>query len=149
MNDALVIEVVRKTVTVDCSVEEAFRIFTADTMSWWPVASHSIHGEDVKEIVFEPDVGGRLYEVAASGERGHWATVLEWEPPNRLVLAWNILEREGDLTEVEVRFLPEGESTRVELEHRGWEGVEAEGVEKRANYDTGWDFVLARYVDRV
>jgi uncharacterized protein YndB with AHSA1/START domain len=149
MNDALVIEVVRKTVTVDCSVEEAFRIFTADAMSWWPVASHSIHGAEVKEIVFEPNVGGRIYEVAESGERGHWATVLEWDPPNRLVLAWNILEREGDLTEVEVQFLPEGEGTRVELEHRGWENVEVEGPEKRGNYDTGWDFVLAAYSDRV
>jgi uncharacterized protein YndB with AHSA1/START domain len=147
MNDALVIEVVRKTVTVDCAVEEAFRIFTADAMSWWPVASHSIHGEQVREIVFEPDVGGRIYEVAESGERGHWATVLEWEPPSRLVLAWNILEREGDLTEVEVRFLPEGEGTRVELEHRGWERVETEGPAKRASYDTGWDFVLGAYVD--
>jgi uncharacterized protein YndB with AHSA1/START domain len=148
MNEALVIEVVRKTVTVDCSVEEAFRIFTADAMSWWPVESHSIHGADVKEIVFEPDVGGLIYELAASGERGHWATVLEWEPPTRVVLAWNILERKGDLTEVEVRFLPEGEGTRVELEHRGWENVEAESAEKRANYDTGWDFVLGKYVDR-
>jgi uncharacterized protein YndB with AHSA1/START domain len=148
MNDALVIEVVRKTVTVDCSVEEAFRIFTADAMSWWPVASHSIRGEEVREIVFEPDVGGRIYEVTESGERGHWATVLEWEPPSRLVLAWNILEREGDLTEVEVRFHPEGDGTRVELEHRGWERVEAEAPAKRASYDAGWGAVLAAYVDR-
>jgi len=37
MSDALVIEVVRKTVTVDCAVEEAFRIFTADAISWSPV----------------------------------------------------------------------------------------------------------------
>ena len=70
MNDALVIEVVRKTVTVDCSVEEAFRIFTADAMSWWPVESHSLHGT-VKEIVFEPREGGEVYEVSDAGERGH------------------------------------------------------------------------------
>jgi uncharacterized protein YndB with AHSA1/START domain len=149
MNDTAVIEVVRKTVTVDCAVEEAFRIFTAEATSWWPVESHSIHGDTVREVVFEPDVGGEIYEVAESGERAHWATVLEWEPPNRLVLAWNILERPGDLTEVEVRFLPEGESTRVELEHRGWENVEAEGPEKRGSYDTGWDFVLATYAARL
>ena len=80
MSDALVIEVVRKTVTVDCAVEEAFRIFTADALSWWPVESHSIH-ETVSEIVFEPKAGGEVYELSASGEKGHWATVLEWEPP--------------------------------------------------------------------
>ncbi|HKX48553.1 MAG TPA: SRPBCC family protein [Gaiellaceae bacterium] len=147
MSDALVLEVIRKTVTVDCAVEEAFRVFTADAISWWPVETHSIHAT-VDEIVFEPKVGGAVYEIGTNGERGHWATVLEWEPPHRLVLAWNILEREGDLTEVEVRFLPEGIATRVELEHRGWENVELDGPAKRGNYDTGWEAVLGKYVER-
>jgi uncharacterized protein YndB with AHSA1/START domain len=146
MSESLVIEVVRKTVTVDCAVEEAFRVFTSDAISWWPMESHSIH-QTVSEIVFEPREGGEVYEVSESGERGHWATVLEWDPPARLVLAWNILNAETEPTEVEVRFLPEGGGTRVELEHRGWERI-AEGVEKRGNYDTGWDFVLGKYVDR-
>lgn len=147
MSNALVIEVVRKTVTVDCAVEEAFRIFTADALSWWPVESHSIH-EKVSEVVFEPEVGGEVYEVSATGERGHWATVLEWEPPRRLVLAWNVLKAEATPTEVEVRFLPEGDATRVELEHRGWERLAEGGEEKRSSYDTGWDFVLGKYVER-
>ena len=68
---------------------------------------------------------------------------------DRLVLAWNILTRPGDATEVEVRFLPDGDGTRVELEHRGWENVERESVEKRDNYDSGWDAVLGKYVDRL
>jgi uncharacterized protein YndB with AHSA1/START domain len=148
MSDALVIEVVRKTVTVDCAVEEAFRIFTADALSWWPVESHSIH-QRVQQIVFEPEVGGDVYELSDSGERGHWATVLEWDPPHRLVLAWNILNAEAEPTEVEVRFLSAEDGTRVELEHRGWERLAEAGAEKRANYDTGWDFVLGRYVDRI
>lgn len=147
MSDALLLEVVRKSVTVDCTVEEAFRVFTADARSWWPVETHSI-AVDVDGIVFEPRVGGSVYEIGRSGDRGHWATVLAWEPPSRLVLAWNILEREGDATEVEVRFLPEGDGTRVELEHRGWEDVEVEAPEKRSSYDTGWDAVLAGYIDR-
>jgi len=147
MSDSLVIEVVRKVVTVDCAVEEAFRVFTAEALSWWPVETHSIH-ETVSEIVFEQEVGGEVYEVSTAGERGHWATVTAWEPPGRLVLAWNILNREGEQTEVEVRFTPEGAGTRVELEHRGWEAI-AEGAEKRADYATGWNVVLGRYVDRL
>jgi uncharacterized protein YndB with AHSA1/START domain len=147
MSDALVIEVVRKAVTVDCAVEDAFRIFTADALSWWPVESHSIH-ETVSEIVFEPEVGGEVYEVSASGKKGHWATVLEWEPPSRLLLAWNILEAEASPTEVEVRFLPEGGGTRVELEHRGWERLVENGAAKRASYDSGWNHVLGKYVGR-
>lgn len=148
MSKALVLEVIRKTVTVDCAVEEAFRVFTAEARSWWPVERHSINVE-VDEIVFEPEVGGTVYEIGANGERGHWATVLEWEPPTKLVLAWNILERAGDATEVEVRFIPEGGRTRVELEHRGWENVELEAPAKRGNYETGWDYVLGKYVGRL
>jgi uncharacterized protein YndB with AHSA1/START domain len=149
MSDALVIEAVRKTVTVDCTVEEAFRVFTADATSWWPTATHSINGRDVKEVVFEEREGGAVYEVTASGERGHWATVVAWEPPSRIVLAWNILEREALPTEVEVRFVPEADQTRVDLEHRGWERI-ADGAEaKREAYDNGWDQVLSVYVDRV
>jgi uncharacterized protein YndB with AHSA1/START domain len=148
MSDALVIEVVRKVVKVDCAVEEAFRVFTADALSWWPVETHSINGT-VREIVFEPEAGGEVYEVSTNGEKGHWASVLEWEPPSRLVLAWNILERPGEQTEVEVRFTPEGAGTRVELEHRGWEALAEGASDKRADYDTGWDHVLGKYVDRL
>jgi uncharacterized protein YndB with AHSA1/START domain len=142
MNGTLVIEAVRKTVTVDCAVEEAFRVFTAGAQTWWPTDSHSIHGDDVKEIVFEEREGGEVYEISGGGERGHWATVISWDPPNRLVLAWNILGREPVGTELEVRFLPEGDSTRVELEHRGWDAIADEATEKRDSYDTGWDHVL-------
>ena len=149
MSEALIIEAVRKTVTVDCVVEEAFRVFTTDAKSWWPVDSHSIHGSDVREIVFEGSEGGEVYEISASGKRGHWATVLSWEPPNRLVLAWNILDRDPVATELEVRFVPEGGATRVELEHRGWEGVAEDPSSKRNEYDAGWKKVLAVYEQRL
>ena len=53
MNDVAVIEVVRKSVTVDCAIEEAFRVFTAEATSWWPVGSHSLYGDAVKDVIFE------------------------------------------------------------------------------------------------
>jgi uncharacterized protein YndB with AHSA1/START domain len=149
MNEALVSEAVRKTVTVDCVVEEAFRVFTAEAESWWPRESHSIYEDAGREIVFDGREGGEVYELARNGEKGHWATVVSWEPPNRLVLAWNILERDPVATEVEVRFLPEGETTRVELEHRGWEALGEGAAERRGSYDTGWDHVLGMYEERV
>jgi uncharacterized protein YndB with AHSA1/START domain len=149
MNNALVIEAVRKTLTVDCVVEEAFRVFTEDAMSWWPVESHSIQGSGVREIVFEGHKGGEVYEVSSEGAKGHWATVVSWEPPNRLVLAWNILERDPVETEVEVTFVPEGGRTRVELEHRGWDGLGEGAAARRDSYDTGWDQVLGVFEQRV
>jgi len=149
MSDALVIEAVRKTVTVACAVEEAFRVFTGDAMSWWPVEPHSIAGDQVAQIVFEEREGGRVYEVSASGQEAHWATVLAWEPPARLVLAWNVQERDAIPTEVEVRFLPEGDATRVELEHRGWEAAGEDAETRRSNYDAGWDRVLGFFEQRL
>jgi uncharacterized protein YndB with AHSA1/START domain len=149
VRESLVIEAVRKTITVDCVVEEAFRVFTTDATTWWPGDSHSIHGSAVNEIVFEGHEGGEVYEVTASGEKGHWATVVTWDPPSRLVLAWNILEREPIATEVDVRFIPEGDATRVELEHRGWERIAEDARAKRETYDHGWGKVLAVYGEKV
>lgn len=147
MNDALVVEVVRKAVTVDCSVEEAFRIFTADAISWWPVENHSIH-QSVEKIVFEPQEGGEVYEVSEAGDRGHWATITEWDPPTGFVLAWEVTPAVLG-TEVEVRFLRGDAHTRVELEHRGWERVVEHDPDKRGDYEAGWEVVLGTYAERI
>jgi uncharacterized protein YndB with AHSA1/START domain len=89
-----------------------------------------------------------MYEVDADGRKGYWGTVLAWEPPHRLVVAWNVGNRRPEPTELEVRFLAEGSGTRVELEHRGWErfGPEDKGYE---GYSSGWDIVLAPYVEAI
>jgi uncharacterized protein YndB with AHSA1/START domain len=144
VNETLIIEAVRKTVTVDCSIEEAFRVFTADIGSWWPTGTHSIHGENVRDVVFEEREGGEVYELSEDGQRARWATILAFEPPRRLVFTWEVSPNSLG-TEIEVRFAEEGEGTRVELEHRGWDAPQAD---VRASYDTGWDFVLRHYTER-
>ena len=90
-------------------------------------------------VVFEPDVSGRVYEVTEKGEQD-WARVLEWEPGRRFLLEWLIGEANG--TEVEVTFEPEGPGSRVVLEHRGF----AASV-PRGNYNEGWGVVLATFVE--
>jgi hypothetical protein len=49
-----------------------------------------------------------------------------------------------------VRFTPyeDGSGTRVELEHRFWERWE-DGETARGNYDSGWEFVLGRFAEKV
>ena len=133
------LETIRKTVVVDFAPEEAFRLFTAGIASWWPVASHSYGGDAVTDVVFEPRVGGRVYEVTAAGEQ-NWASVRELDPPNGFVLEWLIGDASG--TEVEVRFTPEGPGSRVELEHRGFGASDP-----RERYAGGWDVVLAPFVE--
>lgn len=104
--------------------------------------------------VFEPRVGGHIYDRATDGTACRWARVLVYEPPRRVVFSWDIsptwqVETELDPTsEVEVRFISEDpHRTRVELEHRnldrhgpGWEGVR-DGVA----HDEGWPLYLDRY----
>ncbi len=133
------IEAVRKTVLVDFAPEEAFELFTAGIASWWPVGTHSYGGDAVTDVVFEPQVGGRVYEVTEAGQQD-WGTVRAFDPPDGFVLDWLIGEASG--TEVEVRFTPEGQGSRVELAHRGFAVSDS-----RENYASGWDVVLAPYVE--
>ena len=141
-----VIASVRRSVGVDCGLEEAWEVFTTGIGTWWPSDTHSLGGEDVRDVIFEGQVGGQVYEVDADGTRRAWADVVVWEPPHRLVLAWNVGALRAEPTEVEVVFTPygDGPGTRVELEHRGWERWE-DGAEARASYHTGWEYVLGRF----
>lgn len=142
MSTAETLAAIRKTITVDASVEKAFETFTRGMASWWPSGSHRVF-EEGSSVVFEERLGGRVFERATDGEEADWADVIAWEPPHRFVLRWRVNPKRGP-TEVEVRFAPEDGGTRVDLEHRGWD--DAEG---RANYHTGWDPVLARFTDAI
>jgi uncharacterized protein YndB with AHSA1/START domain len=132
-------EAIRKTVLVDFAPAEAFELFTNRIASWWPVGTHSYAGDAVKDVVLEPHVGGRLYEVTDGGEQD-WGRVLAWEPPHRFLLEWQIGDASG--TEVEVSFAPEGTGSRVVLEHRGFGSPDPRG-----HYESGWDAVLAPFVE--
>ena len=132
-------EAVKKTVLVDFAPAEAFELFTGGIATWWPVGTHSYGGDEVTDVVFEAQAGGRVYEVTAAGEQD-WGKVLEWDPPTRFLLDWQIGDACG--TEVEVRFSPEGPGSRVELEHRGFSADDP-----RDRYSGGWDVVLAPFVE--
>jgi activator of Hsp90 ATPase-like protein len=140
---------IRKTVTVSCDVDTAFRVFTDEIGTWWPTETHSVHKREVRELVFEGREGGELYEVTRSGEKAPWARVTAWEPPTRLVLAWHVNPESAAPTEIEVRFEPTGAGTAIELVHRHWERLGAEGLVAREAYGSGWDPVLERFVETV
>src|SRR3546814_13839455 len=40
--------------------------------------------------VFEPRVGGHLYDRGVDGGECRWARVLAYDPPHRVLLSWNI-----------------------------------------------------------
>jgi hypothetical protein len=136
--------IVRKSVVVDCSPEHAFDTFTARIHDWWPFDIHAPGDGPTHDAVFEPAVGGRVYSRTAEGEH-EWATVTAFEPPSRVAVDWHVTAGKPS-TELEVRFLPEGDGTRVELEHRGWERWGDEASETFASYNNGWDTVLKPFV---
>jgi uncharacterized protein YndB with AHSA1/START domain len=139
---------VEKTIVVEAPQEHAWVVFTERIGSWWPLRTHSIGQERAETVVIEPRVGGRLVETIRGGEEAVWGNVLVWEPPSRLVLTWHPADPREQATELELRFVAEGErATRVELEHRGWERLGDRAAASRDNYDSGWPEVLAPYVD--
>lgn len=137
---------IRKGVVVPLPVERAFELFTARIGEWWPLATHSIAGDGADGAFIEQRVGGRVYERSRTGDEALWATVTAWEPPRRFALDWKVNPRKPG-TEVEVRFSPEGDGTRVELEHRGWERFGDAAETEQPSYDSGWDHVLGRFVE--
>lgn len=139
---------VRKSVTVNRPVEDAFRVFTAEMATWWPLRSHSVAEESAETVVFEPREGGRVYERRRDGSITYWAEVISWEPPRCFVLAWQPNPESPAATELEVTFRPEGSRTRVDLEHRGWERLGEAAELKRTEYEAGWDGVLDLYAGR-
>ena len=141
---AVSVEPVRRTVTIGRAPEDAFALFTEGISSWWPFASHSIGGEQTVAAVFEQREGGKVFERLADGTEHEWADIVAWEPPSRFVLAWHVNPERH--TEVEVRFVPVGGGTRVELEHRGFDRLsEAVAAESRESYSVGWEVVLGKY----
>jgi uncharacterized protein YndB with AHSA1/START domain len=148
-------EPIRKSVVVSAGLDRAFALFV-DRFDAIKPREHNLLAVPIAETVFEPRVGGHIYDLGVDGSRCEWARVLVYEPPSRVVFSWDIgptwqLEADPARTsEVEVRFFAESaDTTRVELEHRhldrhgtGWRAV-ADGVDG----DAGWPLYLRRYAE--
>ncbi len=153
MSDATIAPV-RRSVLVQAPPERAFQVFTEGFASWWP-ASHSILEGGQEAAFIEPAEGGRWYERGPAGEECDWGRVLAFEPPRRLVLSWLLDERfeldpdESKASQVEVAFTPEGDGTRVEIVHSGFDrrGEGGEGVATGVAGEGGWSGLLARYAE--
>ena len=65
---------------------------------------------ELREVVIDPRVGGRCYQVGVDDAQCDWGRVLVWDPPHRLVVAWHldqplrVRSRRAAASEVEVGF---------------------------------------------
>jgi uncharacterized protein YndB with AHSA1/START domain len=148
------VEPITRTVTVQGSDAHAFRVFTEQIGRWWPLETHSIavdQGLEQRAVTLRLQArqGGRIEEVLDDGSTRGWGGVDVWEPPSRVVFWWKPNDLPTPPTEVEVRFTIEGERTRVDLEHRGWDllGQVAEEIRPLYASEGGWTMVLGRYAD--
>ncbi|HZE41492.1 MAG TPA: SRPBCC family protein [Stackebrandtia sp.] len=144
---------VRKQVVVAAGIERAFTVFTERFGDFKP-PEHNLLGAPIAETVFEPKVGGHIYDRGVDGAECRWARILAYDPPDRVIFSWDIgpqwtIETDPDNTSrVEVRFIAESpDRTRVELEHRdidrhgpGWQSV-VDGVDG----SNGWPLYLSRF----
>jgi uncharacterized protein YndB with AHSA1/START domain len=148
---------VKHSIVVDAPIARAFEVFTKDFGRFKP-PEHNLLSVKIAETVFEPREGGYVYDRGIDGSECRWARVLAYEPPDRVLLSWNISPRwqlETDparASEWEVRFIAETpQRTRVEIEHRKLErhGAGWEGARDGVSGDQGWPLYLKRYADLI
>jgi hypothetical protein len=150
-HDTATIAPVRKQITVHATQQRAFDVFTSGMGAWWNPGQH-IGEAPFVDVIVEPHEGGRWMERDAEGTECQWGRVLAWEPPGRVLLAWQLdasWTYDPDLvTELEIRFVAEGpDSTRVELEHRNLDrlGDAAPSVRDSLDSPDGWNGLLAGF----
>jgi uncharacterized protein YndB with AHSA1/START domain len=147
----------RTDMVVEAPIDRAFSVFTEGIGSWFP-PEYNLLPVEIAERVFEPRVGGRVYDRGTDGSECHWGRVLAYEPPDRVVFSWDIdpqwqIQTDPDKTsEVEVRFIAEGPGrTRLELEHRNLDrhGPGWEATRDSISGEGGWPGCLQRFAERV
>ncbi len=121
------IEPIRQMVRVRGAPLRAFKLFTEQMGTWWPVDEYSravseFEDEDVQveRLEFQARMGGSVLEHTSDGRILPWAEVIAWHPPHGVLMAWHPHSKPEPPTEVEVTFTARGSDTLVELEHRGW-----------------------------
>jgi hypothetical protein len=133
----------RLSLEVACSTEHAFSVWTTAIGTWWP-ADHTVSGRP-QTVVLQSGVGGRIFERTADGVEHEWGEVTVWDPPSALAYLWHIGRDRTAATEVWVQFLDQGDSTRIEIEHRGWERLGADAQVWRERNQIGWDTLLPHF----
>lgn len=137
-------EPIRLSFDVGCTPEHAFTLWTTRLSTWWP--RDHVAGTGEVEIVFDGAVGGRIYQRDSTGREHQWGTVTQWEPPTRVAYTWHLHADATDATLVEVRFVPvDGGTTRVEIDHSGWERLGEPASERRRRNQRGWESVIPAF----
>jgi uncharacterized protein YndB with AHSA1/START domain len=139
-------DVITKSITVQCTIEVAFKVWTEQITVWWP-QGHSLSGNPSPEVFIEGKAGGRFYERTPDGVEYDWGEITVWDPPHRLVYNWYLGSDPKRPTRVDVRFTARGpDSTRVDIEHRGPELIGELWVRRSPGFNASWEELLPHYI---
>lgn len=148
-------DTIQHEVTVPLVPSDAFALFTEGLASWWP-AEYTWSQGTLVNLSIEPRRGGRCTEQGPYGFQCDWGRVLEWSPPQKLVLTWQIgLNRDPQpdpqqASTLEIVFqAASADTTRVALEHRDIDrhGDGANDYRIALASEYGWPYILHRYVE--
>src|SRR5712692_9264757 len=70
---------VRTEIVVEAPIDRAFQVFTHN-FDRIKTREHNMLSVEIAESVFEPHVGGRVYDRGVDGSECQWAPVLAYEP---------------------------------------------------------------------
>jgi hypothetical protein len=139
-----------RTMAIKCSRAHAYATFTARIGEWW-LPAFSASGPDLADVVIEPHVGGRVYEISKGGDEFTWGAVKAIQDGTAITVVWTLGVHAPDPTEVDLRFA--GDITGdladddlvadVTLRHSGFVSADDHG---RFDSDGGWSEVLAAYL---
>jgi uncharacterized protein YndB with AHSA1/START domain len=138
-----------RTIAANCSRAHAYATFTARIGEWWP-AAFSASGVDLADVVIEPHVGGRVYEISKNGDEFTWGSVKAIQDGTAITMLWTLGVGAPNPTELDVRFagditgdLADGDLVAdVTLRHSGFVSDDDHG---RFESEGGWTDVLAAY----
>jgi len=157
MNETKTKNEVQVEITVNASAEKAFRVFTERCNDWWP-PDYKLGESERINIVMEPRVGGRWYELGSNGIECDWGKVQVWEPPYHLVVSWQIgvgfvpNQDPEKASRVDVRFIEDRPNkTRIRLIHSRFEkhGKGWEQMRDSIAGDAGWPGLLKNFSNMV
>ncbi len=143
MTDAPMVAPLTLEFAVAVDVEHAFTTWVERADLWWP-RDHTLSGSP-DAIIFEPRVGGRIYERDAQGAEMPWGEVVVWDPPTRLEYRWHLFFRPEEATHVSIAFERSNGGTTVRVVQTGFDALAEQGPLRREGNARGWAAVSTAY----